>query len=111
MTGSGDDGQARIVVGIDGSECSKDALRWAARQAGFTGAALEVVTGWQYPVFYGWVPGPQDFDFGGAAEQVLTEALDEVFGADRLAQLRTSVIEGTRPRSWSTRRLAPTCWL
>jgi nucleotide-binding universal stress UspA family protein len=40
------------------------------------------------------VPGPQDFDFGGAAEQVLTEALDEVFGADRLAQLRTSVIEG-----------------
>jgi len=94
MTGSGDDGQARIVVGIDGSECSKEALRWAARQAKFTGAALEVVIGWQYPVFYGWAPGPQDFDFGAAAGQALTEALDEVFGKDRPARLRTRVVEG-----------------
>jgi nucleotide-binding universal stress UspA family protein len=94
MTGSGDDGQARIVVGIDGSECSKDALRWAARQARFTGAVLDAVIGWQYPVFYGWAPGPQDFDFGAAAGQALTEALDEVLGADRPAGLRARVVDG-----------------
>ena len=94
MTGSGDDGQARIVVGIDGSECSKDALRWAARQAGFTGAALDAVIGWQYPVFYGWAPGPQDFDFGAAAGQALTGALDEVLGAARPAGLRARVVDG-----------------
>jgi len=94
MTASGDDGQARIVVGIDGSEYSKDALRWAARQAGFTDAALDVVIGWQYPVFYGWAPGAQDFDFAGAAGQALAEAIDDVLGADRPARLRTHVVEG-----------------
>ena len=30
----------RIVVGVDGSESSRHALRWAARQAQLTGADL-----------------------------------------------------------------------
>jgi nucleotide-binding universal stress UspA family protein len=34
----------RIVVGVDGSEHAALALDWAARQAGLTGAALDVVT-------------------------------------------------------------------
>ena len=38
-----------IVVGVDGSEPSIDALRWAARQAAVTGAALHVVTAWTFP--------------------------------------------------------------
>ena len=55
-----DAGQHRIVVGVDGSESSKQALRWAARQAGFTGALLEAVTGWEYPAFYGWAAAMPD---------------------------------------------------
>ncbi len=93
MNGSGGD-EARIVVGIDGSAGSKEALRWAAQQAKSTGAALEVVIAWHYPVCYGWAPGPQDFDFGEAAEQALTGAIDEVLGSDRPAWLRTRVAEG-----------------
>ena len=93
MNGSGGD-EARIVVGIDGSAGAKEALRWAAQQAKSTGAALEVVIAWHYPVFYGWAPGPQDFDFGDAAEQALTGAIDEVLGSDRPARLRTRVAEG-----------------
>ena len=31
----------RIVVGVDGSPASVDAVRWAARQADLTGAAVE----------------------------------------------------------------------
>jgi|CZKW01.1.fsa_nt_gi nucleotide-binding universal stress UspA family protein len=93
MNGSGG-GQARIIVGIDGSEYSKEALRWAVRQAKFTGAALEAVTAWQYPLaFYGWT-GPQDFDFGAAAQQALTGALDEVLGPDRPAGLQACAVEG-----------------
>jgi len=93
MNGSG--GQARIVAGIDGSECSKEALRWAARQAGFTGAVLEAVIAWRYPAYYGWAPtGADGFDFAAAAGQALAEALDEVFGPDRPARLRTWVAEG-----------------
>ena len=37
----------RIVVGVDGSESSRLALRWAGRQAMFTGALLEVVIVWR----------------------------------------------------------------
>ena len=39
----------RIVVGVDGSEPSIRALRWAARQAESSGATLEVVTAWTFP--------------------------------------------------------------
>lgn len=41
----------RIVVGVDGSEPSRAALRWAARQAELTGDAVVAVTAWEYPVF------------------------------------------------------------
>jgi len=37
----------RIVVGFDGSECSKGVLQWAAHQAQLTHARLEVVTAWE----------------------------------------------------------------
>jgi nucleotide-binding universal stress UspA family protein len=39
----------RIVVGVDGSEPSIRALQWAARQAEWSGATLEVVTAWTFP--------------------------------------------------------------
>ena len=92
MSGPGD-GRHRIVVGVDGSEGSENALRWAARQAELTGATLEVVTGWEYPAFYGWAPAiPDDVDFGHYAESALEQALDEVFGADRPARLETRVV-------------------
>jgi len=95
MNGSGSDGQARIVVGVDGSEGSTQALRWAARQAEFTGATLDVIITWQYPVFYGWVPAyPDDLNLAQLAQQALAGALDEVFGPDRPALLRARVMEG-----------------
>ena len=40
-----------IVVGVDGSKASLEALRWAANQARLTSASLEVVTTWEYPKF------------------------------------------------------------
>ena len=39
----------RIVVGVDGSEPSIRALQWAARQATWSDATLEVVTAWTFP--------------------------------------------------------------
>jgi nucleotide-binding universal stress UspA family protein len=95
MNGSGSDVQARIVVGVDGSEGSTQALRWAARQAEFTGATLDVITTWQYPTFYGWAPAyPDDLNLAQLAQQALDRALDEVFGSDRPALLRGRVMEG-----------------
>ena len=92
MSGSGDD-RHRIVVGVDGSESSKHALRWAARQAGFTGATLEAVTGWEYPAFFGFAPTvPDGIDYGELAGRALDQSIDEVFGADRPARLETRVV-------------------
>ncbi|NNN22473.1 MAG: universal stress protein [Acidimicrobiales bacterium] len=39
----------RIVVGIDGSEQSRDALEWAIGEAHLRGAKLEVVHAWIWP--------------------------------------------------------------
>lgn len=36
-----------IVVGVDGSPLSRDALTWAAREARLRGCPLDVVYGWQ----------------------------------------------------------------
>ena len=47
----------RMVVGVDGSESSKAALRWALRQGRLTGAVVEAVTAWEFPTVYGY-PAP-----------------------------------------------------
>ena len=91
-TGSG---QARIVVGVDGSAGSAHALRWAARQAGYTGATLEAVVAWQYPAFFGWAPvGVDSADFDSLAEKALNDALNEVFGPQWPEWVQTRVSEG-----------------
>jgi nucleotide-binding universal stress UspA family protein len=38
--------QRRIVVGVDGSDCSEIALKWAADEAEYRAATLVVVTTW-----------------------------------------------------------------
>ena len=66
----------RIVVGIDGSPSSLDALSWAARQAQLTAAGLEVVTCWEWPSSYGWaMPIPDNFDPEGDIRGTLEAAL------------------------------------
>ena len=88
-------GPARIVVGVDGSDGSKEALRWAIRQAELTGAALDAVIAWQYPAFFGWAPvGVDDADFAKIAEEALSGALNEAFGAEWPGWVRTRVSEG-----------------
>lgn len=41
--------RARIVVGVDGSENSRRALRWALTEARLRGMAVEVVHCWHFP--------------------------------------------------------------
>ena len=94
MTGPAS-GRGYIVVGVDGSDCSKDALRWAARQAEFTSAVVDAIMAWRFPAFYGWAPvDSEDLDFPRFAEQALAHAVDEVFGPDHPDWLRSRVAEG-----------------
>jgi nucleotide-binding universal stress UspA family protein len=97
---TGDQDRPRIVIGVDGSQPSRQALRWAQRLAASTGARLEAVIGWQYPVATGWGIGwgtselPLGYDPRQEMEKVLTDAVDATFGADRPADLKLTVAEG-----------------
>ncbi len=70
-------GPGRIVVGVDGSPASVEALRWAARQAGLTGAVLEAVTSWQLPTSYGADIFRADVDWAANAQVALDTACRE----------------------------------
>jgi nucleotide-binding universal stress UspA family protein len=80
----------RIVVGVDGSETSRLALRRAAVEAVAHGAVLEVVHAWNYLDQH----GPQfDPHYGvdkarANADQIVTDVL----GADRPDDLVLSVV-------------------
>jgi nucleotide-binding universal stress UspA family protein len=84
----------RVVVGVDGSEPSKSALRWAARFAALSGASIDAVVAWQPPVSYGGSYPPPEWRPDEDAEATLTSTVDEVFGDQRPADLRLIVEEG-----------------
>ncbi|MFF6996258.1 universal stress protein [Streptomyces sp. NPDC008313] len=90
----------RIVVGVDGSDSSKQALRWAVRQGELTGGVVEAVTAWDFPQFHGalgWLP-PSSGDeaaLEGRARAELKQAVEEAVGPDPSAEVRTDVRYGT----------------
>jgi nucleotide-binding universal stress UspA family protein len=89
----------RVVVGVDGSEPSKHALRWAQFMARATASTLEVVSAWQPYTAYGWMAAgwaamPADWNPAQDAQKALTATIDEVFGEQRPAGLQLTVREG-----------------
>jgi len=89
----------RIVAGVDGSASSLAALRWAVRQAELTGATVEVVIAWRYPVLPVPVGPPpvamlDPADFEKAAGKTVTEAIHAVAGPGSNVQVSTKVREG-----------------
>jgi nucleotide-binding universal stress UspA family protein len=95
MMAKGEAKQARIVVGVDGSESSRQALRWAARQAQLTGSRLEVVITWELPTSFGWVPPyPSDFNPAGDAERAAEEEVGAALSSYPDVGVQTTVVEG-----------------
>ena len=88
--------EKKIVVGVDGSDSSKAALTWSIRQARLTGAPLEVVMTWDYPMSYGWMIVPENVDLQGDAtselERVVKEVTEHLTGPP--IELTTRVIQG-----------------
>jgi nucleotide-binding universal stress UspA family protein len=89
----------RIVVGIDGSPSSQEALRWAVRQAELTGGTVDAVISWEYPAAiggYGWAPASvidEDFDFGQIAKKTLADTVSSVVGSSTEVTIRQLVVE------------------
>ena len=85
-----------IVVGVDGSEPSLAALRWAVRQANLTGAPLEILSAWEWPVSYLGLgtPEPTDYDPADEARRQLDKAVSAVLTPGDRIEAQQSVIEG-----------------
>jgi nucleotide-binding universal stress UspA family protein len=89
----------RIVVGVDGSTSSRAALAWAVRQADMTGAEVDAVIAWHYPVMVGGVPfapiGALDTaDYGDFAAKVLSDAVSEIVEPDGRVKVSLTVRQG-----------------
>ncbi|WP_336649609.1 universal stress protein [Kocuria rosea] len=83
--------EAVVVVGVDGSPQSVEALRWGARLAPAYGATVKVVGAWENPPEYvGFVHFKGD-RFDELARERVERAVQEAFGADVPAGLSTVV--------------------
>jgi nucleotide-binding universal stress UspA family protein len=85
----------QIVVGVDGSVPSMAALRWALRQAHLTGAVVEAVTAWEFPVVYGY-PAPvlDGVNFEELATNVVKDAIAEATPHAEVGRVYYKVVEG-----------------
>jgi len=82
----------RVLVGVDGSESSIQALEWAAD---LSGATLRAVTTWEWPTSYGWAFAfPSGYDPNSDAMRVLDGALGPVRTAHPGVQIDEAVVEG-----------------
>jgi nucleotide-binding universal stress UspA family protein len=103
---AGHDGSAyrRIVVGVDGSPVSRDALRWAAAEAELRDCRLEVVYGWQVST----EPRPPDVELGVAppleayqqqAEERIGGVVAETLGPDGSGRITVRAVHRTPGRA------------
>ncbi|MDQ0028669.1 universal stress protein [Arthrobacter bambusae] len=86
--------RARIVVGVDGSEASVEALRQAQRLAVPLGAQLMAVAYWEFPQVYGGYLAMGIDNFEEGAGQVLKESLDNAFGPELPDNVVSRVVRG-----------------
>ena len=88
----------RIVVGVDGSDASRDALGWALAEARLRGALVEVVHVWHYPA---WADTPMlaspvipHEDLEAEARAVVDKALEESGATGEASSASAVVLEG-----------------
>lgn len=91
----------RIVVGVDGSASSMEALRWAWRFAALYGTGVDAVITWDPPPYFNgvgsmylpvaWNPRSDSLDY-------LERTIDGVFGDERPDDLRLFAEEGAASR-------------
>lgn len=85
-----------IVVGVDGSETSIEALREARRLAEPLNAAIEAIICWDLPAM---IILQDEKAFSQNAEKLLLQAVEKAFGTDRPVNLRTTLVRGPARQS------------
>lgn len=83
----------RIVVGVDGSPQSEQALRWAAEQARLTGQEVDAVIVSEFPK-PGDVPSGGDLEWLNDAAGVLSKSVENVLGDVNTPRVTRDVLHG-----------------
>jgi nucleotide-binding universal stress UspA family protein len=81
-----------IVVGVDGSDGSKDALHWAAAQAALTGSALRAVASWRWPNYVTRIP--PGVDLQSETSEVLHDLVEPLRGEFPGVEISEHVLQG-----------------
>ncbi|WP_317440852.1 universal stress protein [Streptomyces collinus] len=90
-----DASERRVVVGVDGSQSSYEALRWAVRYAGLVDGTVDAVAVWELPGLYGWSAPAVDMDVDeDEARLKMRQELIDVLGADTAGPVRTHLVHG-----------------
>lgn len=84
----------RILVGVDGSENSKNALRVAAELSQALGAPLQAVMCWDSPYLYESYSTIDPAKFAAEAEELFAATLTDVFGEHLPDNLTPQLIRG-----------------
>ncbi|MFJ5958932.1 universal stress protein [Paenarthrobacter sp. NPDC092416] len=88
----------RIVVGVDGSEASVEALRQAQQLAGPLGLRVEASAFWDYPQVYAGYVAMGIEGFEEAAGNTLRETVEKAFGPELPHNVVARLVRG-HPRT------------
>ena len=100
--------EEKVIVGVDGSDASIEALRQGSRLALALGTRLEAWGCWEYPAGYEGYLAMGVEGFAHEAEENVEHALGEAFGLERPRHVsarlvhgsaRTSLVDGSRRAS------------
>lgn len=86
--------EVRIVVGVDGSAASVNALKEGAKLAAELGGAVDAVAVWEMPTKHASYEALGIGSFEEGARKVLVDALFQAFGEDVPASVSARLIEG-----------------
>ncbi|MFB7324729.1 universal stress protein [Streptomyces sp. NPDC056190] len=87
--------ERRVVVGVDGSQSSYEALRWAVRYAGLVDGIVEAVAVWELPGLYSWSAPAVDMEVDeDETREKMRKELTEVLGADAAGSVRSHLVHG-----------------
>jgi nucleotide-binding universal stress UspA family protein len=85
-----------IVVGVDGSDASVNALRWALDEARLRSARVRVVLAWSYPPVstYHEAKHVLDAPFAEEAAAILEQIVGVIAAAAEGVEIEKKVVEG-----------------
>lgn len=86
-----------IVVGIDGSQESKNALHWAVQQGKKQNSAVHAVAVWHHPVQFGFQRMFPDDELQEQAQKAVDEAVSEATKDVSGCEVETRIQRGHTP--------------